>query len=262
MSTDSLISSTSSSSWSTKNRPFIISVEGNIGSGKSTLLRYLSEHSNEKWIFLQEPVDDWTSIKDKEGVTILEKFYANQEKYSFSFQIMAYISRLAILKKAVEENPGAIIVTERSLFTDKHVFAKMLYDSGKIEDVDYQIYSRWFDTFVNDYPISGYIYVKTEPNICHDRVNIRCRDGEESIPIDYLNSCHKYHEEMLNEGVSGYILTLNGNLEFEKEKESWANKVDKWVSEIINTKENINLLSESPHGCCSIFEYWSDLPIF
>ena len=260
MSTQSLVSSTST--WSNKYPPFIISVEGNIGSGKSTLLRYLTSYSDEKYIFLQEPVDDWANIKDKEGVTILEKFYANQEKYSFSFQIMAYISRLAILKKAVEENPGAIIVTERSLFTDKHVFAKMLYDSGKIEDVDYQIYRRWFDTFVNDYPISGYIYVKTEPNICHDRVNIRRRDGEDSIPIDYLNSCHQYHEEMLNEQVSGNILTLNGNLEFEKEKECWAKKVDEWIIEIRNLNENKDICSQCPEGCCSMLDYGSDMPIF
>ena len=33
-----------------------------------------------------------------------------------------------------------IIITERSLYTDKHVFAKMLHDQGKIEDVCYQIY--------------------------------------------------------------------------------------------------------------------------
>ena len=57
---------------------------------------------------------------------------------------MAYISRLAILKKAVDENPGAIIVTERSLYTDRYVFAKMLYDSGNIEEVDYLIYMKWF----------------------------------------------------------------------------------------------------------------------
>ena len=49
------------------------------------------------------PVDDWEKIKDNEGNTMLKKFYANQEKYSFTFQIMAYISRLKILRQTVKD---------------------------------------------------------------------------------------------------------------------------------------------------------------
>ena len=29
------------------------------------------------------------------------------------------------------KNPNAVIITERSVFTDRNVFAKMLYDAGK-----------------------------------------------------------------------------------------------------------------------------------
>ena len=83
-------------------------------------------------IFLQEPVDEWTKIKIN-NVTILEKFYQEPDKYAFSFQMMAYISRLAILQKAIKENPDAIIISERCLLTDKYVFAKMLHDSNKID---------------------------------------------------------------------------------------------------------------------------------
>jgi deoxyadenosine/deoxycytidine kinase len=116
----------------------IITIEGNIGSGKSTLLEHLKQkynannnnEGNNEIIFLREPVDEWENIKDENGTTILQKFYADQKAYSFSFQMMAYISRLALLKEAVEKNPNAIIITERSLVTDKMIFAKMLYDSG------------------------------------------------------------------------------------------------------------------------------------
>ena len=60
-------------------------IEGNIGSGKSTLLENLrKQYTNHTHIiFLQEPVDEWEKIKDNEGNTMLKKFYANQEKYSF-----------------------------------------------------------------------------------------------------------------------------------------------------------------------------------
>ena len=45
----------------------IFSIEGNIGSGKSTLLESLKNEliiSNQKIIFMKEPVDEWEEIKD------------------------------------------------------------------------------------------------------------------------------------------------------------------------------------------------------
>jgi deoxyadenosine/deoxycytidine kinase len=79
----------------------IVSIEGNIGSGKSTLLENIRNFydNNTNVIFLREPVDDWEQIKDNEGNTMLKLFYADQEKYSFAFQMMAYISRLKYIMK-------------------------------------------------------------------------------------------------------------------------------------------------------------------
>jgi deoxycitidine kinase/deoxyguanosine kinase len=79
----------------------IISIEGNIGSGKSTLLENLRNHFqyNSKVLIIKEPIEEWESIKDGEGTNILQKFYKDQEKYAFSFQMLAFISRLVILKK-------------------------------------------------------------------------------------------------------------------------------------------------------------------
>jgi deoxyadenosine/deoxycytidine kinase len=200
----------------------IVSIEGNIGSGKSTLLENLRNYycDNERVLFLREPVDDWEKIKDKDGNTILKKFYADQEKYSFTFQMMAYISRLKILRDAVKhikttcEQDGStyIIITERSLYTDKYVFAKMLYEQDKIEDVCYQIYLNWFEEFVTDFQVDYSVYVKTTPDICYYRVHKRARDGEEVIPLDYLSDCHKYHEDFLDE-IKCDKLVLNGNVD-------------------------------------------------
>jgi deoxyadenosine/deoxycytidine kinase len=126
----------------------IISIDGNIGCGKSTFLKELKNEVKKlrlkNIIFLQEPLDQWSQI-NVNGVTILEKFYENPDKYAFSFQMMAYISRLSLFKKAIKENPDTIIVTERSLYTDKNIFAKMLYDDNKIDSYSYQIYNMWFN---------------------------------------------------------------------------------------------------------------------
>ena len=150
----------------------IISIDGNIGSGKSTFVQKMKQefNDNNKIIFIDEPVDEWSNICDKNGETILSKFYKNQTKYAFSFQMMAFISRLNKIKSAYENNPDSIIITERSIYTDKYVFAKMLYDDDKMEEVEYKIYLQWFDSFAKDFPIEKIVYIKTDPEVCLERI--------------------------------------------------------------------------------------------
>jgi deoxyadenosine/deoxycytidine kinase len=215
----------------------IVSIEGNIGSGKSTLLANLREHykNSEQILFLKEPVDEWEKIKDSNGITILEKFYADQNKYSFSFQMMAYVSRLKVLRdvlKTIQKtDKKIIIITERSLYTDKLVFAKMLYDSGKIEDVNYQIYLNWFDAFSEEFPVHKTINVKTTSENCHNRIVKRSREGE-NIPLTYLENCNLYHDNMMDEFMKKDIchdqLILNGNVDIYENK----SQVDIWIENI------------------------------
>jgi len=199
----------------------IISIDGNIGSGKSTLLAYLKEYftDNENIIFLKEPVDEWENIKDNEGKTILQNFYENQKKYSFSFQMLAYISRLNLIKEAIKKKQNAIIITERSLYTDKMVFAKMLYDDGLINSIDYQIYLKLFESFTDEYPVNKIIYVKTKPNICIERIKKRSRTGETNIQLDYLVNLDKYHNEMINSTLGYRSLLLDGDLDIYENSE-------------------------------------------
>jgi deoxyadenosine/deoxycytidine kinase len=208
--------------------PKIIAIEGNIGSGKSTLVSNMEDaYKNDgDYYFLQEPVNIWNTIKDENGITILERFYAETEKFAFQFQMMAYISRLSLLRDALKNKKIKYIITERSIYTDANVFAKMLYDDKKISLIEYTIYKKWFDEFVSEVPVTKVIYVKTEPEIAHERVIIRNRTGEH-IPIEYLKQCHKYHEDWLT--TENYDqLTLDGNVNIYEN----PNVVSDWLSKI------------------------------
>ena len=178
----------------------ILSIEGNIGAGKSTLLEQakccIPSKLDKKIIFLQEPVDLWEDIKDSNDETILTKFYRNSKKYAFAFQMMAYISRLEILKNTVKNNPNSIIICERSIWTDKNIFAQMLADDEKIEEIELVIYNKWFDSLSQEFSLDGSIYLKTSPEVCDKRVKMRNRKGE-NIPLAYLQRCHSYHEKWL-----------------------------------------------------------------
>tara|TARA_B100000989_G_scaffold298227_1_gene286633 strand:+ start:112 stop:813 length:702 start_codon:yes stop_codon:yes gene_type:complete len=214
--------------------PTIISIDGNIGSGKSTIVRYFEKNFEKfcnmktfhyKICFLQEPVNIWESIKDETGKNAIEKFYENNERYSFAFQMMAYISRLSLLKEALSKDYD-IIFTERSIYTDRNIFAKMLYNSKKMDSIEYQIYLKWFDEFINIIENMKTVYIRTTPEICSGRIKKRDRPGE-NIPIEYLKNCHAYHEDWLNnmENIElGNILIIDGNIEtsIETSKEKYT----------------------------------------
>ena len=137
-----------------------------------------------------------------------------------------------------KEEKKIVIITERSLYTDKLVFAKMLYDSGKIEYINYQIYLNWFDTFSSEFPVNKIIYVKASPEVCYNRIAKRSRSGEDNIPLDYLSNCNLYHNNMLDTNSSDCIckdqLVLNGDVDIYKNKE----QLDLWINEINNFINN------------------------
>lgn len=196
--------------------PFVF-VEGGIGCGKSTLVKKLQEYCethNMKYLTIQEPVDIWMNIKDENGTNMIEAFYSNQEKYSFEFQMMAYISRLEKLQKAYEEAKKEsydFVICERSLQTDKNVFCKMLYDEGKINTYGYQIYNKWFDHFQSFITNIRFVYLQTDYEVCYQRVNKRQRGGESNISKEYLKSNNEYHDNWLLHEKD--VLILNGNLD-------------------------------------------------
>jgi deoxyadenosine/deoxycytidine kinase len=213
-------------------KPIIISIEGNIGSGKSTILEKLQDFmkDNNRIVFLKEPVDIWETIKDTNtGENILQKFYKNQDKYAFPFQVMAYASRLSMIRNTIKNSTDIdIIICERSLAADKHIFAKMLYDDGKIEDVEYQIYGKWFDCFVCEFQIEQIIFMDTTPEICHFRISKRARLGENIIPLEYLDNCHKYHKDMFAKEMKCPIVRLEGNIDTEKDPTQIIKKNKLW----------------------------------
>jgi deoxyadenosine/deoxycytidine kinase len=209
----------------------IISIEGNIGSGKSTILEYLKKKGNNDIVFLQEPISEWDKIKDDNNNTILTKFYENQKKYSFAFQMMAYISRLDILRKTIKENPNKIIISERSLFTDKYVFAKMLFDSNNMESVEYQIYNNWFNSLIDLAPLHKMIYLKTDPKVSFDRIIKRSRTGENNIPFEYIENCHKYHNDMY-ELINVEKKTIDCTNDFTNDK-SYFDQISKQIIDFL-----------------------------
>lgn len=196
----------------------IYSIEGNIGAGKTTLIEKLENNpefledllqnklfingnnttndKKPKICLLREPVDIWSTVKDADGLTILENFYKDPKKWSFTFQVMAFTTRLSEMRRTIKENADCdILICERSLEADKHIFAKMLYDDGLIDPMSYQIYLKMYNEFSEEFAMDGTLYLNVSPEVCFERIAKRGREGESNISLEYLEKCNKYHME-------------------------------------------------------------------
>lgn len=190
----------------------IISLDGNIGSGKSTLLAEIRNKLHDVHI-VDEPVGQWTALKNAEGKNLLELFYEDKKRWAYTFQNCAILTRLKNIQDAVENldstMKGAhVIITERSVMTDRHVFAEMLYNSGEIDPLEWELYESWFNIFGKKYPVRAIIYISTSSGTSKERITVRNRHGEENIGIDYLDALDSQHRKWIN-NTNIPVLTLS-----------------------------------------------------
>ena len=209
----------------------ILTIEGNIGSGKSTLVKELRKQLGDEWTFLDEPVDEWLKLKDESGRSLIELFYADKKRYSYTFQNYAYITRM---RKLMEINNNNVNVTERCVLTDKNVFAKMLTDDGFMNIMEDKMYNDWFDIFDRFAKIDLVVYLKTTSKTCDQRIKMRAREGED-IPLDYLERLHEYHEKWMTTIDPTKILVLDGETDFNENSAAFVER----VKEFVNKKNKI-----------------------
>jgi len=201
----------------------LIYIEGNIGSGKSTFVRLLQNYLAKfatKPVLVQEPVDEWMETRDSDGSNILEKFYSDLPRWSFTFQMNSFISRAHKIQKerTPDNNWDPFMLVERSIYTDRHCFAVNCFNSGQMTKMEYDIYCKWNDWLSREFKLrpDGYIYLRCDPSVNTNRISKRSRDGEAGIPQKYLESLHQCHEDWMdketNNGVP--VLTIDVSEDF------------------------------------------------
>lgn len=207
-------------------------IEGNIGAGKSTFLSIIHEQLDIDVIY--EPTDKWSV--GTQG-NLLELFYKDTPRWAYTFQSYAFISRI---KSQIDHEKNNTSLTpqiyERSVYCDRYCFAKNCFEMGTMSELEWNIYKEWFGWLVESYTRrpSGFIYLKTTPQVCFDRIAHRSRSEESGIPLSYLELLHARHEEWLVEGMDVLpslqnlpILVLDCNEEFENNPAKQTEMLDK-----------------------------------
>ena len=166
------------------------SIEGNIGAGKSYLLNLLRKVVH----IINEPVDVWNTIMI-DGKNILECFYSDMPKYAMSLQLTALITRFDNYMSCTEQ----VAVSERSLGSDKEIFARYFFDKQIIDEIQWEAYKYLNKILTDQLPPIEYLYLPTNPTKCLENIKKRGRVGEENISLDLLNDYDMYHKNAFGE---------------------------------------------------------------
>ncbi|XP_028451362.1 deoxycytidine kinase isoform X1 [Perca flavescens] len=221
-----------SPSGSVSRREKKISIEGNIAAGKSTFVRLL-EAASEDWEVIPEPIGKWCNVQNdsgdiyqelsssqKSGGNLLQMLYDKPNRWSYTFQSYACLSRVRSqlqapsLKLQQAENP--VQFYERSVYSDRYVFvvllllcvcryvfASSLFESGSLTETEwsvYQDYHTWLlNQFEPDIALDAIIYLRAPPQRCMQRLMHRGREEEQGIPLEYLQQLHRKHEDWLSD---------------------------------------------------------------
>lgn len=218
----------------------VFCIEGNISVGKSTFVEHLRQKYNCE--IIAEPLAIWQAKKDETNQNILELFYKDPKRYAYTFQSIAFRTRLKLFMDGY--NRQALTFSERSLFSDRFCFAEMLYRNGQFSAIEWSDYQEWFDITLEAFDIhrkiNGYIYLRAEPEVCFERLKQRGRHEEKNMSLEYLQAIHDAHEDWLMKSETKPVLVQDASANFKSDPEI----LDKMFENLESFIEKISFFPE------------------
>ena len=159
-----------------KTKTSFIGLAGNIGVGKTTFTKLLSEKLN--WTPFFESVSDNPYLSD---------FYSDMKRWSFNLQIFFLHKRFEMHQKMSASLTS--VIQDRTIYEDLEIFARNLYQLGKLSQRDWDNYCGLFKV-MNSYLKKPdlIIYLKADTDTLLSRIKKRGRDYENSIDSEYIHT--------------------------------------------------------------------------
>ncbi len=184
-----------------------IAIAGNIGAGKTTLTHLLAKHYG--WEMQLEDMDDNPYISD---------FYEDMQRWSFNLQVFFLNTRW----KHVQDirNGKKTVIQDRTIYEDAFIFAPNLHSMGLMSTRDFENYSRLFENISSQIQQPDLlIYLRASIPKLVDQIQMRGRDYEDAIRLDYLKRLNERYEAWIAD-YKGQLLIFNvDDMDFQENPE-------------------------------------------
>lgn len=198
-----------------------IAVAGNIGAGKTTLTEMLAKHY--QWHPEYESVDNNPYLAD---------FYEDMHKWAFHLQIYFLNSRFEQIHKV--RTGDQTVIQDRTIYEDAYIFAKSLFKQGFFNERDYESYLTLFDSMIKFVqPPDLLIYLKSDISKLVHNIEVRGRNYENAIRIDYLKGLNEHYEDWIaNYDIGKLLIVEVSDKDFLHNPEDFSDIVFKIDSEL------------------------------
>jgi deoxyadenosine/deoxycytidine kinase len=174
-----------------------IAIAGNIGAGKTTLTKLLAKHY--RWQAHYEEVLENPYLDD---------FYHEMERWSFNLQIYFLYNRFSQILDI--QKSGKKIIQDRSIYEDAYIFAPNLHSMGLLTKRDFENYKNMFSLM--EKLVKGpdiMIYLRSSISKLVENIQLRGREFENSISIDYLSRLNERYEAWIQDYDKGKIISID-----------------------------------------------------
>lgn len=156
----------------------------------------------------------------------LSDFYGDMSRWSFHLQVYFLSNRFRSHKAIVEGKKP--VVLDRVIYEDAEIFARNLYEIGKMDKRDYNNYVALYDV-MTEYlrPPDLLIYLRANVETLLRQIALRGRSYEQSIPREYLEQLNRHYESWISRYKKGRLLVVESDaLDFVNEKEDFRRVVE------------------------------------
>ncbi len=192
-----------------------LAVAGNIGVGKSSLTRILSERYRLRPIY--EAVDENPYLED---------FYRDMPRFAFHSQMFFLATRLE--QHLNQVNPGERVIQDRTIYEDAAIFARNLFEEGKMDDRDYRSYRQMYQAILAALrPPDLLVYLQASLPTLRRRIAQRGRAYEADIDDDYLAQLNRLYDEWVaSYRLSALVVVPTDDLDFVNREPDLARLLD------------------------------------
>lgn len=193
-----------------------IAVAGNIGAGKTTLTDLLAKHYG--WTPHFEDVDENPYLND---------FYEDMQRWSFNLQMYFLNTRFSQILEI--QRSDKTVIQDRTIYEDAEIFAPNLHSMGLMSTRDFKTYSSLFQLMNKLLKAPDLlIYLRASVPTLVNQIQLRGREYENSIRLDYLKQLNERYEAWINRYKDGKVLIVNvDKIDITNSPEDLSSVIDK-----------------------------------